>query len=239
LADIETPKGDYAALYALMRRHGWYGQFNHPQRGQFRIGARAPGWNADGDAVMLLCEVMNSNAFSSRADENEPRHSTFEAACNALLEAGYHLAFSSNQDNHCANWGAAYSNRTGILLPRGMPLNGITLLQALRARRVYATMDHHAQLLFTANRHLMGERFANRGALTLEAHYTSSSGRLAAAVDIIRGVPGQPGSTATVATSARYVHTPAPGTYFYYARITQDDGKMLWSAPVWVTQLRR
>ena len=23
---------------------------------------------------------------------------------------------------------------------------------------------------------------------------------------------------------------------FYYARITQDDGTLLWSAPVWVSQ---
>jgi hypothetical protein len=30
---------------------------------------------------------------------------------------------------------------------------------------------------------------------------------------------------------------PAPGEHFYYARVTQDDGNMLWSAPVWVTQL--
>ncbi|MBW8894458.1 MAG: hypothetical protein JF617_21035, partial [Burkholderiales bacterium] len=30
--------------------------------------------------------------------------------------------------------------------------------------------------------------------------------------------------------------TPAVGEHFYYAKLTQDDGKMLWSAPVWVTQ---
>jgi hypothetical protein len=30
---------------------------------------------------------------------------------------------------------------------------------------------------------------------------------------------------------------PSAGQHFYYAKLTQDDGKVLWSAPVWVKQL--
>jgi hypothetical protein len=178
LADEETPKSDYQTLYQHLRQHHWFGQFNHPQRDQFAINGQPLAWSADGDASMLLCEVMNSNAYSTSTDENEPRRSNFEAGCNALLEAGYHLGFSSNQDNHCTNWGAAYSNRTAVLLPRNMPLTPTSLLDALRARRTYARMDKHSL-------------------------------------------------------------TPLPGEHFYYARVTQDDGKMLWSAPVWITQLPR
>jgi hypothetical protein len=29
---------------------------------------------------------------------------------------------------------------------------------------------------------------------------------------------------------------PGPGAHFYYAKVTQDDGKVSWSAPVWVAQ---
>lgn len=29
---------------------------------------------------------------------------------------------------------------------------------------------------------------------------------------------------------------PAPGQHFYYVRLPQDDGKLLWPAPVWVGQ---
>jgi hypothetical protein len=32
---------------------------------------------------------------------------------------------------------------------------------------------------------------------------------------------------------------PAPGPHFYYAKVTQDDGRVLWSAPVWVTQAQQ
>jgi hypothetical protein len=239
LADIETPKNDYAALYTLMRGRGWLGQFNHPQRGQFAIDGKPLAWTADGDQAMLLCEVVNSHAFSNSADESEARRSNFEAGCNALLEAGYHLGFSSNQDNHCANWGASDTNRTAVLLPKGMPLTAENFLDALTARRVYATMDKQAQLIFTANGHVMGERFANRGKLTLTAGYASKNGRVAAGVTIFHGVPGRNGTVGILSNKSRSVVTPGPGEHFYYARVIQDDGKMLWSAPIWVTQSPR
>jgi hypothetical protein len=188
---------------------------------------------------MLLCEVVNSNAFSNSTDESETRRSNFEDGCNALLEAGFHLAFSSNQDNHCANWGASYSNRTAVLLPKGLPLTTDNFLDALKARRVYATMDKQAQLIFSANGRLMGERFSNRGKLTLKAGYASSNGRSAAIVTIFHGVPGRNGRVAVLGNRPGLTVTPPPGEHFYYARATQDDGKMLWSAPIWVTQLSR
>jgi hypothetical protein len=40
-----------------------------------------------------------------------------------------------------------------------------------------------------------------------------------------------------MAADASVSFTPAPGPHFYYAKLTQDDGKVLWSAPVWVRQL--
>ena len=241
LAEVETPKGDYAGLYALMRERGWLGQFNHPAyAGQFLVNGQPLGYTPDGDAAMVLCEVMNTSAFSTNDQETETRRSNYEAACNRALAAGYHVAFSSNQDNHCANWGAAYGNRTAVLVASpaaGMPVSRDSFLEALRARRVFATMDKHAQLLFTANGKLMGERFDNHGPLQLATHFSNSDGRQAAAVAIFHGVPGGNGSVTQVSDQAELTLTPAPGPHFYYVRLTQDDGNIVWSAPVWVNQL--
>jgi hypothetical protein len=239
LADTATPKNDYATLYALMRLRGWVGQFNHPRDGQFAIGGKALAWTPDGDAAMLLCEVMNSNAFSVNTDEFEPLLSSFEAGCNKLLEAGYHVAFSSNQDNHCANWGASSGNRTGVLLERGERLTSTTLLAALKARRIYATMDKNAELVLTANGRLMGERFGNKGPLTLQVDYTHKNRQRPAAINVFHGVPGRNGEVTILSRKAKTVFTPKAGEHFYYARVTQHDGKILWSAPVWVTQQPR
>lgn len=237
IGDTYTAKGNYAALYTLMKQRGWLGQFNHPANtGQFQIGGVPLAYHADGDASMVLCEVLNSGAFATSTSEGETSLSNYEAGCNLALEAGYHVAFSTNQDNHCANWGASYSNRTGVLIPNGTALSQASFLDALRARRVYASMDKNSQLILTGNGHLMGERFANSGPLTLTSLFASSAGRSVASIAIFEGVPGRRGTVTQLAGSANYSFTPAAGEHFYYARVTQDDGKMLWSAPIWVTQ---
>ena len=239
LADTATPKNDYATLYALMRQRGWVGQFNHPRADQFAVDGKPMAWTPDGDAAMVLCEVMNTNAFSNRTDESEPQHSNYEAGCNKLLEAGYHVAFSSNQDNHCANWGASYGNRTGVLIRRGEPLTATSFLAAIKARRVYATMDKNAGLILTANGRMMGARFDNRGRLTLQVRYSAKRGQRLAAIKVFAGVPGRGGEVTVLSQKARTVFTPRAGKHFYYARVTQNDGKMLWSAPVWIDQRAR
>jgi hypothetical protein len=237
LADTFTARSDYGALYTLMRQRGWIGQFNHPSlKDQFKVNGVPLAYTADGDEAMALCEVMNTSAFSTNDREGETRRSNFEAACNKLLEAGYHVAFSSDQDNHCANWGASYTNRTAVLIPNGEALNRDSFVAALRARRVFATMDKDSQIVLSANGHLMGERFGNRGPLQLSVQFANGAGRQAATVAIMEGVPGRNGMVTQLAAEAATTVTPAPGPHFYYAKLTQDDGKVLWSAPVWVEQ---
>jgi hypothetical protein len=238
LADTLTARSDYGALYTLMRQRGWIGQFNHPSlKDQFKVNGVPLAYTADGDEAMALCEVMNSSAFSINEKEGETRRSNFEAACNKLLEAGYHVAFSSNQDNHCANWGASYTNRTAALLPNGEALSRDSFVAAVKARRVFATMDKDSQIVLSANGHLMGERFDNRGPLQLSVQFANGAGRRAAAVAIMEGVPGRKGEVTQLAGQAVVTVKPSPGQHFYYAKLTQDDGKVLWSAPVWVKQL--
>jgi hypothetical protein len=237
LADILTPKNDYAALYELMRKRNWVGQFNHPARsGQFIVGGVPMGYSEAGDHAMALCEVVNTHAFSVNTSETETRRSNYELACNRALEAGFHVAFSSNQDNHCANWGASYTNRTGVLIPAGSALTQDSFLDALRARRVFATMDKGSQLVLTANGKMMGERFVNSGSLTLLAHFASTAGKAVSSVVVFEGVPGRNGTVTELSRAPSTTITPSPGEHFYYARVTQEDGNMLWSAPVWVTQ---
>jgi hypothetical protein len=237
IGDIFTAKSDYGSLYTLMNTNGWVGQFNHPaSSGQFNVGGTDLAYTADGDAVMALAEVLNSSAFSSNTTETETSRTSYEPAYNILLERGYHVAPSSDQDNHCANWGASYTNRTGVLIPNGTALSLNSFLDAVRARRAFATEDKTGQIVLTANGNLMGQRFNNSGALTLTVNYASSSGRTAQRVQVFEGVPGSNGTVTQTSSTATTTITPATGDHFYYAKITQDDGKQLWSAPVWVTQ---
>ena len=237
LADTLTEKTDYASLYTLMRQRGYIGQFNHPSSsGQFLVNGVPLGYTADGDQAMVLCEVLNTSAFSVNTTESETGRSNFESACKKALESGFHVAFATNQDNHCANWGASYTNRTGVLIPTGTPLTQASFVAALKARRVFASMDKNSQLVLTANGRVMGERFANNGTLNLVANYANTAGQTASTVSIVEGVPGRNGTPTELSNTANTTITPSIGEHYYYAKVTQSDGKILWSAPIWVTQ---
>jgi hypothetical protein len=234
---VYVAKGDYAGLYTTMRSKGAIGQFNHPSTSnQFKVNNVSLGYTADGDEVMVLSEVMNTSAFSSNTTETETARSTYEGAFRILLERGFHVAPATNQDNHCANWGASYTNRTAVLIPTGTPLTKDSFLEALRARRVFATMDKHSQLVFSANDQIMGSRINNSGALNLNVGFHNPNGRSVAGVEIWAGVPGRNGTMTVLSTSATHSFTPAAGQHVFYAKLTQDDGKIIWSAPIWVTQ---
>ena len=237
LGTVNVPKSDYAALYTAMRQRGWIGQFNHPSTSQFAIGGTGMAYSADGAEVMVLTEILNSSAFSVNTTQTETSRSSYPGAWNRLLERGYKVAPASNQDNHCANWGLSFTNRTGVLLPTGTTLNQANFVAALRARRTFATEDKTGQLILTANGRVMGETFSNSGVLTLTANYASTSGQTVQRVQFYEGVPGRNGTvTQLVEGSGTHAFTPTAGSHFYYALLTQTNGLRLWSAPIWVDQ---
>ncbi len=233
LADTFTEKGQYTALYTVMAQQNAIGQFNHPNSSDYQSFA----YTADGEKVMTLCEVTNSSAFSNVIDETGTNNSGYESACKKALEAGFKVAFSTDQDNHCANWGASAPNRTGVLIPNGTPLSLAAYIEALRARRVFATTDKTSQVVMTANGHLMGESFTNSGPLSLQVNYAGGPGKAVSTVQIWEGVPKRGGTVTLMSTQAVTNITPAIGEHFYYAKLTQTDGKILWAAPVWVSQV--
>ena len=238
LGTVNVPKSDYAALYAAMRQRGWIGQFNHPSTSQFAIGGTGMAYSADGAEVMVLTEILNTSAFSTNTTQTETSRSSYPGAWNRLLERGYKVAPASNQDNHCANWGLSFTNRTGVLLPTGTTLNQANFVAALRARRTFATEDKSGQLVLTANGHVMGETFTNSGVLTLSANYASTSGQTAQRVQFFEGVPGRNGTVTQLAEgNGTHAFTPTAGSHFYYALVTQANGLRLWSAPIWVDQI--
>ena len=230
-------KNDYASLYAVMRAAGQIGQFNHPDvSGQYIINGVDFGYTAEGDEVMVLAEVSNTNAFSNIDNETQLPGSGYEAAYRKILERGFHVAPATNQDNHCANWGASYTNRTAILVPTGTALTRASFVEALRARRVFATHDKNSQLMFSANGAIMGSRISNTGALNLNVGFANTAGHTVALVEIWGGVPGRNGTMSLLTNNASYSFTPADGLHVYYVKLTQDDGKIIWSAPIWVNQ---
>jgi hypothetical protein len=238
IGGVATIKSNYADLYATMKARGWIGQFNHPaSSGQFLINGTALAYDANGADVMVAAEIRNTSAFSTNTTETETGGGSFGTAFNILLERGYHVFPTSNQDNHCANWGIAGKNRTGVLLPNGVALTVANFLDAMKARRVFATEDKTAQVVLTGNGLVMGQTISNSGALNLAANYASLNGGTAQRVQFFEGVPGRNGTVTQLFEGAgTYSFTPSQGAHFYYVLVTEADGDRLWSAPLWVNQ---
>jgi hypothetical protein len=188
---VATVKSDYANLYATMKARGWIGMFNHPaSSGQFQIGGTALAYDANGAQVMVAAEVRNTSAFSTSTTEGETGGGTYTAAFNILLERGYHVAPTSDQDNHCANWGIAGRNRTGVLLPNGAALTVANFLDALKARRAFATEDKTAQVVLTGNGMVMGQTLANGRRAHARGQLRQHQRRQRAARAVLRRRPG-------------------------------------------------
>ena len=73
--------------------------------------------------------------------------------------------------------------------------------------------------------------------MTLAVQYRGGPDSGSGELVLVSGVPGRHGMPETATLLADSVTlAPVAGEHYYYVRLTQDDGGMLWSAPVWVTQ---
>ncbi|MDZ7305787.1 MAG: CehA/McbA family metallohydrolase [candidate division KSB1 bacterium] len=114
-----------------------------------------------------------------------------------------------------------------------------SLLEALQARRVYATSGVRILLHFSADGHAQGSeyetgrppRLAVRVVGTAKIRY----------VYLLRDnqVIHRHGGDFGVGDMVRFEfkdEQAAIGTHWYYVRVVQQDGEMAWSSPIWITR---
>lgn len=145
------------------------------------------------------------------------------------LQAGWHLAPAASQNNHAADWGSANSDRTVILAEE---LTEESLFDAIRSHRVYATRDSDLQLYFTLEGEDMGGRIPSMEAPELFLTAYDPTDSTLGTVEVIT----EEGTLATRTLEESYAELSIPLTgrhRYYYLRITQRDGDIAVTAPVW------
>ena len=116
------------------------------------------------------------------------------------------------------------------------------LLQALRARRFYASDDWNAQVTLTCNAQPMGSILTGTPAASLAVTYADADNEPAASITLLRGVPGSGTSAVTAATAPSgtaalsYTDPATSGPAYYYAIIVQADGDRIVTSPIWYTR---
>lgn len=179
-------------------------------------------------------------------------HGNFEWFAQAYLQKGYRLGLIGGSDGHKGTPGhprvvTTDGGRFFNLLRRrdsgwgGGPLLAVyadaldreSLWKAFRARHTYASTGARALVEFRINEALMGSEIAAAGDVRVEVaiHGTAAIAR----VDLIRGAQRlQRWEPQSDEFAVALTDRPPRGETYYYLRVEQADGELLWSSPIWV-----
>jgi hypothetical protein len=160
------------------------------------------------------------------------RGNLVDQTADVFLRRGHRFGFTASSDSHGLLWHHGESRkrdpyRTGLtaVLLRGLSRAGI--LEALRARRCYATSGAKILLDVRVDSAPMGSVLHTRDAMDVSV--TARGTDALASVELV----GPAGVIARVEPSAEHGALSARVDASYvYARVTQRDGEMAWSSPV-------
>ena len=179
-------------------------------------------------------------------------HGNFEWFGQAYLQKGYRVGLIGGSDGHNATPGhprivTQSGGRFANILRRrdagwaGGPLLAVrapaltrdALWEAFQARRVYASTGARALVDLSIEGVPMGGTLRADGPVTIryEAHGTAPIER----ASLIRGAYRRAQwDVDTLDVSGELVDEPPAGETYYYLRIEQVDGELIWTSPIWV-----
>ena len=203
-------------------------QFNHPGT-TFGNFIDFGYWDAVVDTRMYMVEVGNGEGQIG-AGGYYPSYEQYIMA----LDKGWHVAPTNNQDNHKGRWGNANDARD-VILTDDFSESGI--YEALRARRMYATEDKNLDLDYTVNGNMMGSIIDVPEKLNFEISFndpdrTDSIAKVELVVN--SGKVAYTWDSAADLTKGSVSVELAPEYTYYFVRVTEADGDLAVTAPVWV-----
>ena len=194
-------------------------QFNHPGWINFNDWTFHP----EVSPTMKLEEVGNGSGTSYVFSEDEYIRS---------LDYGWKIGATNNADTHSPYWGSNTPHRTGVWMPS---LTKSDLLDALQARRTFATEDVNYELGLKGNGVWMGGEMPNTGSIAFTITGFDPDGEGATLVQLISF--GGAVITQTTLPTSDFTWTPIvstmPGVHYFYVKVTQPDGDRIVSSPIW------
>ena len=204
-------------------------QFNHPGA-TFGTFADFAYYDPVIDSRMHLVEVGNGEGAIGSGGYF-PSYSYYIMA----LDKGWHVAPTNNQDNHKGKWGNANDARD-VVLTDNFSQDGI--YEAIRNYRVYATEDKNLEINYTLNDQVLGSiieqvpETVNINVSLFDPDASDSTAKVEVVVNTGK-VAHTWSDAAELAAGNLSCTLPADYTY-YFIRVTQSDGDIAVTAPVWV-----
>ena len=228
----KTDDAGMKAYYALLSQAEGatsISQFNHPGTtfGNFKDFNY---WDPVIDSRMYMVEVGNGEGAIG-AGGYYPSYEQYIMA----LDKGWHLAPTNNQDNHKGKWGNANDARD-VILTDDFSEQGI--YEAIRALRMYATEDKNLELTYTVNGLMMGSSITEiPDKLNVEVTVNDpDASDSIAKVEVVAnsGKVAYTWDNAAQLRSGKLSATLDPSYSYYFIRVTQKDGDLAVTSPVWV-----
>ena len=197
---------------------GSISQFNHPDdiHGDFE---RFDHYSPRYDAVVSLLEVAGEDGVVDCE--------YYDLA----LDKGWHVAPTNNQNNHNGQWGDASDARTVVL---AKSLTEEALYAAMKDRRVYATQDSDLAIFYELNGTVMGSILPKSEEAEITVFLSDPTDEAIGNVEVVTD-GGAVLVSEYVETPSQVLELPASGgRSYYYLRITQPDGDVAVTAPVWM-----
>ena len=204
-------------------------QFNHPGT-TFGNFVDFSYWDAVVDTRIQMVEVGNGEGQVG-AGGYYPSYEQYIMA----LDKGWHVAPTNNQDNHKGKWGNANDARD-VILTDDFSEQGI--YDAVRARHMYATEDKNLELDYTVNGQMMGAQLTEVPEnLNFEISFNDPDGSDSIArVELVvnSGKVAKTWDTEEELAKGFVSVALAPEYTYYFVRVTEGDGDIAVTAPVWV-----
>lgn len=218
-ADFENVPTALENYYkALASVPGSVSQFNHPDtvHGDFE---RFDHYSPQYDAAVSLLEVAGEDGVVDCE--------YYDLA----LDKGWHVAPTNNQNNHNGQWGDASEARTVVL---AKSLTEEALYAAMKDRRVYATQDSDLAIYYELNGTVMGSIIPKSESAAVTVFLSDPTDEAIGNVEVVTD-GGAVLVSEYVETPSQVLELPASGgRSYYYLRITQPDGDVAVTAPVWM-----
>lgn len=206
---------------ALVTAPNSISQFNHPDNMSYGDFDRFSNYSPEYDEVICLLEV---------GGENGKRY--YDSYTKAL-DKGWHVAPTSSHNNHHGNFGTESAARTVAVAKE---LTEDSLYDAMANYRVYATDDSDLSILYKLNGQIMGSILGPADTLTVSAALSDPTDSTIGTVEAIAD-GGESIASQVVNTPETEISIAVPKGYsYYYLRITQPDGDIAVTAPVWVDE---
>ena len=228
----KTADAGMKAYYALLSQAEGaqsISQFNHPGTtfGNFKDFNY---WDPVIDSRMYMVEVGNGEGQIG-AGGYYPSYEQYIMA----LDKGWHLAPTNNQDNHKGRWGNANDARDVIITD---DFSEAGIYEAIRALRMYATEDKNLELTYTVNGLMMGSsitKIPDKLNVEVTVNDPDASDSIAKVEVVVNsGKVAYTWDNAAQLRSGKLSATLDPSYSYYFIRVTQKDGDLAVTSPVWV-----